>query len=206
MMVEETALPGVLVMRPTPIRDVRGFFSRTYDDAVAARYGIRRADHVQDSQSRSRFAVLRGLHGRADGGEAKIVRVARGAVHLVVVDGRTESPTLGEHLALQLDDRDLASVRVPRRMLLGFQVLTDLADVCYSIDRVHDDGQGVAVRFDDPDLGVHWPLPPGTQSARDLAAGTWQDYLASGAGLPPVHPPRGAPAVEGRPGPAGPAS
>lgn len=175
-------LPGVTVLRPEPVRDARGFFSRTYDAAVAARVGVRRADYVQDSQSRSAHAVLRGLHGRRDGGEAKIVRVARGAVHLVVVDGRSESPTFGRHLALRLDDDHLLSVVVPRRMLLGYQALSRYTDICYSIDRVHDQSQAVGVRFDDPDLGVDWPLEPSVLSERDRRAGSWADYVASGAG------------------------
>jgi dTDP-4-dehydrorhamnose 3,5-epimerase len=175
--VEETELEGVLLFRPTPIRDHRGFFTRTYDDAAVSPYGVGCGDYVEHSQSRSVHGVLRGLHGRNSGGEGKIVRVARGALHVVVLDGRLESPTLGDHIALQLDDDDLVSIRVPRRMLIGYQVLSDVADVCYAIDRVHDPVQAVAVHHADPALCIDWPLTPTALSDRDLYAPSWSDYL-----------------------------
>lgn len=188
MDVEETELAGVLVFRPTPFRDERGFFTRTYDDAVAARHGIVRSEYVQDSQSRSQHGVLRGLHGRNHGGEGKIMRVAHGAAYVVVVDGRLESPTLGRHVTVVLDDVDLRSLRVPRRMLVGFQVVGDCADVCYSIDRAHDPVQAVSVHYADPDLGIAWPLPEPTLSTRDAVAPSWKDYLRTLDGAPDPTP------------------
>ena len=173
----ETDLPGVLVFRPAPHRDERGFFSRTYDDAVAAKWGIVRSDFVQDSQSRSEHGVLRGLHGRGGAGEAKIVRCAHGAAFMAVVDARPESPTLGRHITVTLDDVDMASVYVPRRMLVGFQVTGAVADMCYSIDRVHDGSEAYLVRYDDPEIGIVWPLPPENLSDRDLGAPTWAEFL-----------------------------
>ncbi|MEJ8278292.1 dTDP-4-dehydrorhamnose 3,5-epimerase family protein [Pseudonocardia spirodelae] len=190
MDVEETSLAGVLLFRPSPFRDERGFFSRTFDVHVAAGHGVHRAEYVQDSQSRSGHGVLRGLHGRNGGGEGKIIRVAHGAVHLVVVDGRLESPTLGRHVAVRIDDRDLLSIRVPRRMLVGFQVVGEVADVCYQIDRVHDPIQAVSVHYADPDLGIEWPMEPTTVSARDAVAPSWRDYLRTLDGAP-VPAPRG---------------
>ena len=186
MDVLETELPGVLVFRPSPHRDDRGFFSRTYDDAVAAKWGIVRSDFVQDSQSRSAHGVLRGLHGRAGAGEAKIVRCAHGAAFAAIVDARPESPTHGRHVTVTLDDVDMASVYVPRRMLVGFQVTADVADMCYSIDRTHDGSEAVAVRYDDPALGIDWPLPVETLSERDAAAPSWADFLQT-LGMDPAH-------------------
>ncbi|TCK20917.1 dTDP-4-dehydrorhamnose 3,5-epimerase family protein [Pseudonocardia endophytica] len=177
MEVCETELPGVLEFRPSPHRDDRGFFSRTYDDAVAARWGIVRSDFVQDSQSRSEHAVLRGLHGRGGAGEAKIVRCAHGAAFVAIVDARPESPTLGRHVTVRLDDVDMVSVYVPRRMLVGFQVVGDVADMCYSIDREHDGSEAVQVRYDDPQLGIEWPLPVEQLSARDENASSWADFV-----------------------------
>ena len=185
MDVIETDLAGVLIFRPQPHRDERGFFSRTYDDAVAARYGILRSDFVQDSQSRSGHGVLRGLHGRSNGGEAKIMRCAHGSAHVVVVDGRAESPTLGRHVAVTLDDQDMASVYVPRRLLVGFQVTGEVADMCYSIDRTHDSADALSVQFQDPDLGISWPLPAESISDRDRTAQSWASYLQS-LGVQPV--------------------
>ncbi len=175
----QTDLAGVLIFRPSPRRDDRGFFSRTYDDAVAERWGIVRADFVQDSQARSRHGVLRGLHGRSHGGEAMIIRCAHGAAFVAIVDARPESPTLGRHVTLTLDDETMASVYVPRRMLVGVQVTGEVADMCYSIDRVHAAEEGIVVRHDDPELGIAWPLSPTGLSERDRAAPSWAEFLRS---------------------------
>ena len=123
--------------------------------------------------------MLRGLHGRSHGGEAKIIRCAHGSAFVVIVDARPESPTLGWHVTLTLDDEDMASVYVPRRMLVGFQVTGDVADMCYSIDRPHVAEEGIAVRHDDPDLGITWPMPPSELSDRDRNAPTWAEFLRS---------------------------
>jgi dTDP-4-dehydrorhamnose 3,5-epimerase len=173
MQVRTTSIAGVLVFIPHPYRDERGFFTRTFDAAVASEYGLDATRFVQDSQSRSWRGVLRGLHGRAAGGEAKLVRCAHGAVHDVVVDARPESPTFGRHEAFRLDDERFWHLLVPAGLLHGFQVLTDVADVCYRIDRTHDPSESLAVRYDDPELAITWPLPVTALSARDAAAGSW---------------------------------
>ena len=185
MRVETTGLEGVLVFRPTPHRDERGFFTRTFDADVAAAHGLEPAAFVQDSQSRSEHGTLRGLHGRGGAGEAKLVRCARGAILDVIVDARPGSSTFGEHQAFRLDDEDFCLLHVPRGFLHGFQVLTDVADICYRIDRPHDPTEDLSVRYDDPDLAVAWPLPVDTLSPRDQAAGSWRDLLAGGVSRGP---------------------
>ncbi|MFR9805625.1 dTDP-4-dehydrorhamnose 3,5-epimerase [Pseudonocardia sp. RS010] len=169
----ELSLPGVLLFRPTPHHDDRGFFTRTFDSAVAEEHGLAPRSFVQDSQSRSRRGTLRGMHGRLGRGEAKLVRCARGAVLDVLVDARPGSPTFGRSLAVRLDDVDLVHLFVPPGLLHGFQALTDWADVCYRIDREHDPAEDVAVRYDDPDLGIEWPLPVSVISERDRRADPW---------------------------------
>jgi dTDP-4-dehydrorhamnose 3,5-epimerase len=171
--VRTTSLDGVVVFVPTPHRDGRGFFTRTFDADIATEHGIDPASFVQDSQSRSRRGVLRGLHGRSGDGEAKLVRCARGAVHDVVVDARPDSPTFGRHEAFRLDDDQFWHLYVPPGLLHGFQALTDEADICYRIDRPHDPSEDLAARYDDPDLAIPWPLPVSGISDRDSAAGTW---------------------------------
>src|SRR5690606_21092165 len=146
MKVERLAIEGVLLFRPTPHRDRRGLFTRTFDAAVAAEAGLRPETFIQDSQSRSVRGTIRGLHGRAGRGEAKLVRCARGAIHDVIVDARPGSPTFGEQLSVRLDDEDFAVLYVPPGMLHGFQALTDPADTCYRIDREHDPSEDLAVR------------------------------------------------------------
>jgi dTDP-4-dehydrorhamnose 3,5-epimerase len=171
--VRTASLDGVLTFAPTPHRDNRGFFSRTFDAEVAAAHGVDPASFVQDSQSRSRRGVVRGMHLRSGRGEAKLVRCARGAIHDVLVDARPGSPTFGQQESFRLDDEELCHLYVPPGLLHGFQVLTDLADVCYRIDRAHDPAEDLAVRYDDPDLAISWPLPEAIVSDRDAAAGAW---------------------------------
>lgn len=178
MRVETTPLDDVLVFRPSPHRDDRGFFSRTFDAEVAAAHGLDPGAFVQDSQSRSEHGTLRGLHGRGGEGEAKLVRCARGAILDVIVDARPTSPTFGRHGAFRLDDEDLRVLYVPRGFLHGFQVLSDLADICYRIDRPHDPSEDLSVRYDDPDLAIAWPMAAGVLSARDREAGSWRDLTA----------------------------
>ena len=175
MEVRLTALAGVLVFVPTPHHDERGFFTRTFDAEIAAAHGIDPASFVQDSQSRSRYGVLRGLHGRLGRGEAKLVRCARGAVHDVVVDCRPDSPTYGRTAEFRLDDDLHWHLYIPPGFLHGFQALSDLADVCYRIDRPHDASEDISVRYDDPDLALTWPLAVNSISARDAAAGSWRN-------------------------------
>lgn len=179
-----TELEGVVLFTPDPFRDGRGLFTRTFDArlfdaAVADRTPVRAADFTQDSQSRSRRGVIRGMHGRSGRGEAKLVRCAHGAIHDVLVDIRRTSPTFGRTQAFTLDDDTFAHLFVPPGLLHGFQALTDCADVCYRIDREHDPAEDLAVAYDDPDLAIAWPLPVSSVSARDAAAASWASLMKS---------------------------
>ncbi|WP_436758524.1 dTDP-4-dehydrorhamnose 3,5-epimerase family protein [Streptosporangium sp. V21-05] len=182
MRVERAEIDDVLLFVPTQYRDDRGLFTRTFDAALAAAHGLRPEAFVQDSQSRSRLGTIRALHGRGGRGEAKLVRCARGAVHDVLVDARPGSPTFGRQMSVILDDETFVHLYVPPGLLHGYQALTDQADVCYRIDREHDPAEDLAVRYDDPDLGIRWPLPVTAISERDLAAGSWADLRARLAG------------------------
>ncbi|PFG44221.1 dTDP-4-dehydrorhamnose 3,5-epimerase [Isoptericola jiangsuensis] len=178
MRVETTRLDGVMRLLPTPHHDERGLFTRTFDAATAGEAGLDPAAFVQDSQSRSHQGVVRGMHGRVGGGEAKLVRVAHGAVLDVVVDARPGSPTFGQWDAHVLDDADFVVLYIPRGFLHGHQTLTPTADVCYRIDAEHDPSEDVAAHHLDPDLAIAWPAPVTTVSARDRAAGTWAELAA----------------------------
>ena len=185
MKAREMSLAGVLLFLPEPHHDDRGLFTRTFDAAVAREHGLRPEEFVQDSQSRSRYGTVRGLHVRGGRGEAKLVRCARGAVLDVLVDARPTSPTFGHHLTVVLDDTSFAHLYVPPGILHGFQALTEQTDICYRIDREHAPGEDLSVRFDDPALGIVWPLPVEVISDKDLAAGSWADLLTHlGVALP----------------------
>lgn len=180
MRIDTTELADVLVLTPQPFRDDRGLFTRTFDAAEFDAYrGVpgAAAAFVQDSQSRSVRGVVRGMHGRSGRGEAKLVRCAHGAVHDVLVDIRPESPSFGKQQAFLLDDNEFRQLYVPPGFLHGFQALTDVADVCYRIDRPHDPREDVAVAYDDPDLAIAWPQRVTLVSDRDTRAGSWRDLV-----------------------------
>src|SRR4051794_10798128 len=99
-------IEGVRVFVPTPHRDDRGMFTRTFDTAIAAEHGIDLGPAAQDSQSRSRRGTIRGMHGRRGRGETKLVRASHGAVLDVLVDARWDSPTFGRVESYRLDDED----------------------------------------------------------------------------------------------------
>ncbi|TDO69683.1 dTDP-4-dehydrorhamnose 3,5-epimerase [Kribbella sp. VKM Ac-2571] len=168
--IEVPTIAGALLFRPTPHVDERGFFSRTFDrDAVSAA-GLDPDGFVQDSISRSRRGVVRGMHVRSGAGEAKLVRCSYGAVFDVVVDLRPGSPTYRNREVFDLTGDNQVTVYVPAGCAHGFQALTEPADVSYRIDRAHDPAEDVSIRYDDLDLDIPWPLPVTLVSDRDKAA------------------------------------
>lgn len=172
-----SAIADAYLFEPTPHADERGFFCRTFDREVIASVGIDPDGFVQDSLSRSAKGVLRGMHLRSGLGEAKLVRCSYGAVFDVVVDLRVHSPTYRNKAYFQLSGQNQATLYVPAGCAHGFQALTDPADVSYRIDRPHDPSEDVAIRFDDPELAIEWPLPPVRMSARDRQAPLLADAM-----------------------------
>jgi dTDP-4-dehydrorhamnose 3,5-epimerase len=170
MDISATAIPGLLEFTPTPHRDERGFFSRTFDADVAREAGLDGNAFVQDSISRSAYRVVRGLHLRVGRGEGKLVRCSHGAVFDVVVDLRPTSPTYKRWLSFDLDGEAQNSIFIPPGCAHGFQALTDTADTSYRIDRRHDPAENLTIAHDDPELGIPWPLPAGTMSPTDFSA------------------------------------
>ena len=179
MEVEETPLAGLLVFVPTPLHDERGFFTRTFDSEIARSHGVDSSSFLQESQSRSWRGVVRGMHGRSGAGEAKLVRCARGAVWDVVVDARGGSATFGQSFSVVLDDIAFRHLYVPPGFLHGYVVTSEVADVCYRIDRPHEPREDLAVHYADPDLDIAWPVPAALVSARDQAAGSWSDLISA---------------------------
>jgi len=163
-------IAGALLFLPTPHVDERGFFCRTFDREIVRTAGLDPDSFQQDSVSRSRQGVVRGMHVRSGDGEAKLVRCSYGAVFDVVVDLRPDSPTYGNREYFDLTGDNQVTVYVPAGCAHGFQALTDPADVSYRIDRAHDPSEDVSIVFDDPDLDIAWPLPVTLMSDKDKAA------------------------------------
>lgn len=165
-----TSIPGLIVFTPIPHTDERGFFSRTFDSDVAREAGIDPLSFLQDSVSRSRQGVIRGLHLRVGHGEAKLVRCSAGRIFDVVVDLRPWSPSFGRWLSFDLNDEEQRSIYIPPGCAHGFQALTATADTSYRIDRPHDRSEDLTIAYDDPQLAIPWPRARTIASAADGAA------------------------------------
>lgn len=181
MEIIETSIEGLVMFRPTPHRDARGYFARSLDVDYLRKAGIDPAGFVQENQSRSYQGVVRGLHGRSGAGEAKLVRCSHGAVLDVAIDARPGSPTFGQMETFLLDDQVCTQVYIPRGFLHGYQALTSVTDFIYRIDDYYGPTEDLTVNYLDPDLAVPWPAPITVVSDRDKAAGSWADFVA---GLP----------------------
>jgi len=163
-------IAGAYLFEPTPHRDDRGFFSRTFDRDAVRSVGIDPDGFTQDSVSRSHRGVVRGMHLRSGAGEAKLVRCSYGRIFDVVVDLRPGSVSYRNQQHFLLDDDAQVSLYIPAGCAHGFQALTEPADVSYRIGRAHDPRENVTIAFDDPDLAIPWPLPVTAMSAHDRAA------------------------------------
>lgn len=185
MQVTSGSIAGVRIFTPTPHRDERGFFSRTYEAAVVRDAGIDPDGFLQDSLSRSGVGVIRGLHLRLGAGESKLVRCSAGAIFDVVVDLRPASPTYRRWQSFELTGDNQISVYIPAGCAHGFQALTEPADISYRIDREHDPSEDLTIAHDDPELAITWPAPIALMSERDRLAPRLADVLSLFSGSAP---------------------
>lgn len=156
---EPTSLPGALLLQPRVFPDDRGFFCETFRANDLAEHGITEA-FVQDNHSRSTRGVLRGLHFAIGDGTSKLVRCGRGSIVDVIVDLRAGSPTYGKWEAHELTDASMRVLYVPVGFGHGFCVTSDVADVLYKQSDYYDPAVERGIAWNDPDVGVAWPLPP----------------------------------------------
>ena len=166
MQVLPSTLDGPVLMAPTAHEDARGFFVETFRADELERHGIRDT-FVQDNHSRSVGGTLRGLHYQAGPGQAKLLRVARGAIWDVVVDLRPASATYGRWESFTLDDHEHHLLYVPVGFAHGFCVLSDEADVLYRVTTYYDPALERGLAWDDPDLAIAWPVSSPILSDRD---------------------------------------
>jgi dTDP-4-dehydrorhamnose 3,5-epimerase len=158
MKISPTRLDGPLLVEPDVHGDARGFFAETYRASVFAEHGVDH-DWVQDNHSRSSRGVVRGMHFQTEPGQAKLIRVTRGSILDVAVDVRRGSPTFGQWEGYELSDENSRMLYVPAGFAHGFCVLSDLADVFYKQDRYYSDATERGIKYDDPAVGIEWPLP-----------------------------------------------
>jgi dTDP-4-dehydrorhamnose 3,5-epimerase len=179
----KTAIPGVIVVEPKRFGDARGFFMELYRTERYAAAGIA-LPFVQDNFSRSARGVLRGLHLQNPNPQGKLIGVISGRILDVMVDVRRGSPTFGKHVAVELSGDDGRQLFGPRGFAHGFVVLSEQADVFYKCDSAYSPADEIVLAWNDPALGIDWPVKEPQLSPRD-AAGV---RLADIAQLPPYEP------------------
>jgi len=177
MNVLRTTIPDVLIIEPTVVADRRGDFCEIYNTDRYALHGIARP-FVQDNLSRSARGVLRGLHLQNPRRQGKLVTVLRGAVLDVAVDVRLGSPAFGQHVAVELNEENRRQLWIPRGFAHGFVVLSETADFFYKCDEYYSPADEIAVRWNDPALGINWGIDAPTLSMRDAAAPLLADVPA----------------------------
>lgn len=169
MKVTETALPGVLLIAPRVHGDSRGFFFEAFHAERYAEAGIV-APFVQDNVSRSVKGTLRGLHFQEPNAQGKLVQVLRGAVFDVAVDVRVGSPHFGKWVGVELSEENRHQLWVPPGFAHGFCVLSEIADFAYKCTALYAPECEGSVRWNDPELGIAWPVREPIISAKDAAA------------------------------------
>lgn len=171
---KETPLAGVIVVEPDVHQDDRGFFLETYHAPKYHEGGIRET-FVQDNHSRSSLGILRGLHGQCPGAQGKLVRVIEGEVFDVAVDVRRGSPSYGDHFSILLSSENFRQLYVPPGILHGFLVTSETAQFEYKCTDVYDHAAEFCVAWNDPDIGIEWPIDEPILNERDRSAPRLKD-------------------------------
>jgi len=177
LQVRPTAIHDVLVIEPKVFGDERGWFTESFNTAdFAVAIGLH-VDFVQDNHSFSRQWTLRGLHYQLENIQGKLVRVVAGNVFDVVVDIRQDSPTYGKWVGIELSAENHQQLWIPPKLAHGFLVLSETAEFLYKTSDYYHPQSEVCLAWNDPDVGIEWPLPVGiapNMNAKDLAGLSWE--------------------------------
>ena len=177
MKVEKCKLGGVLLVTPQVFGDDRGFFMETYNQQKFADLGLP-TTFVQDNHSKSSKGVLRGLHYQSPMWQGKLVRVVQGEIFDVAVDIRAGSPTFGEWVGFTLNDESKQQLYVPEGFAHGFVVTSDTAEVVYKCTNLYEPSQEGSVLWNDPDIGIEWPVEEPLLSQKDAVGQRLADLPA----------------------------
>jgi len=172
-----TDLPGVLLIEPDVFRDARGHFLETFHERKYREAGIPHR-FVQDNQSRSLRGTLRGLHAQLLQPQGKLIRALQGEIFDVAVDIRPGSPTFGKWTSATLSADDFRQMFVPPGLAHGFCVLSDFAEVAYKCTDFYDRDDEIGLRWNDPDVGIAWPIRDPLLSEKDAALPTLAELRA----------------------------
>ncbi len=174
---ERTPLCDVVVIVPKVFRDERGFFMESYrKDILERELGITE-EFVQDNHSRSVKNTLRGLHFQWEPPMGKLMRVTVGRGYVVAVDIRRDSPTLGEWFGLEINDENHKQVWAPAGFARGFCALSDITEVQYKCTGIYNPACESGIRWDDPEIGIQWPVTEPILSEKDRIAQTLAQWL-----------------------------
>lgn len=171
---ERTSIDGVILVKPKVWRDTRGYFVETWQQKQYEAIGIP-LPFVQDNRSRSVKGTLRGLHFQKNFPQGKLVSVSRGSVFDVAVDIRKNSPTFGQWYGAELTEENQYQLWVAPGLAHGFCVTSDIADFSYKCTEYYHPEDEAAIRWNDPDIGITWPVAAPLLSAKDEAAPLLKD-------------------------------
>jgi len=175
--IEQTRIPGVLIITPQVFTDQRGFFLEVFREDIFAAQGLP-ARYCQLNHSASVRNVVRGLHFQWEPAMGKLMRVIAGAAFLVAVDIRHGSPTLGQYFATEVTAESHTLIWAPAGFARGFAVLSESAEIEYLCTGVYNaKGEG-GIRWNDPEIGVHWPVSQPILAPKDETAQTLAQWLA----------------------------
>ncbi len=176
---KKTQVEGVYIIEPRVFNDARGYFLEAWKKEEFEQH-IGPVEFIQDNESKSSYGVLRGLHyQKGDFSQAKLVRVIKGRVLDVAVDIRPSSPTFGQHVMTELSEENKRQFFIPRGFAHGFLVLSEEAIFTYKVDNVYAPQAEAGIRWDDPDLGIEWPIDPKEvlTSEKDLKQPRFKDIF-----------------------------
>lgn len=171
-------IEGLCVITPVVRGDNRGYFMETYSQRDMEEAGLYYT-FVQDNQSSSVKGVLRGLHFQKQYPQAKLVRVIKGSVYDVAVDLRSESATFGKYFGIELTEKNKKQFLIPCGFAHGFLVLSDVAEFCYKCDDFYHPNDEGGLAWNDPEIGIAWPMLQGEYKGSAAAEG----YTVDGAWL-----------------------
>lgn len=176
--VESRWLGDVVVVVPEIFQDSRGFFTETFRSDQFKALGLP-TEFVQDNHSRSTKGVVRGLHFQWDPPMGKVMRVTAGSAFLVAVDIRKESPTLGKWVGVECSSENRRQVWAPAGFARGFCALSDRTEIQYKCTGIYNNKAESAIRWNDPEIGIQWPLADVSVSDKDRNAMTLAEWLRS---------------------------
>jgi len=164
----ETELKGAYIIELERREDERGFFARSFCQKEFAQHGLKPVIAQGNLASNRRKGTLRGMHFQyPPAAETKLVRCTRGAILDIIVDLRPESPTYLRHIAVELNAENQRGLYVPERFAHGYQALEDNTDTSYQVGEFYTPSAEGGLRYDDPRLGLSWPLPVSVMSDKD---------------------------------------